>query len=235
MPLPFMQVCPGSGRIAACIASSVHSMQCVVGMMSCELERAKSQEANPNPHAPPAARRGCDVRGVAMERSTVAMPAAPTPGTVATPPPPNGGTATSGAPLPRVVGDGTSMPAVVRTGSGAETSPWHVLAFSGMPKLTAFRRICVVGEAATCARLVGDSCGIPTAGRVCTGNVCALPSGTVGLWRKKGLMDTLGDRAGAFVLSGRTAGVTGDHGEPQASVEQAQGDMATGDPATPGA
>mmetsp|Transcript_1755 Transcript_1755/g.5554 ORF Transcript_1755/g.5554 Transcript_1755/m.5554 type:complete len:158 (+) Transcript_1755:295-768(+) len=94
-----------------------------------------------------------------------------------------------------------------------------------MPKLAALCRICVVGDMATGAQTAGEAGAGPPTEKGFTGKVCAWASGTLGPG-KKGLATGPGERtwAALIVKDVVTAGVTGDHGELQAS-EQAQGDI----------
>mmetsp|Transcript_95329 Transcript_95329/g.269330 ORF Transcript_95329/g.269330 Transcript_95329/m.269330 type:complete len:167 (+) Transcript_95329:297-797(+) len=109
--------------------------------------------------------------------------------------------------LLRVVGDGVTVaPEAARTGSGAKTS-LEVSRFKGIPKLTALRRISVVGDMAICM-LEGD-----------------FPLACVFI-RSLGVHTPVGFAPGLPPPEGCTAGVAGDHGGLGASVDAAHGDMA---------
>mmetsp|Transcript_28557 Transcript_28557/g.77381 ORF Transcript_28557/g.77381 Transcript_28557/m.77381 type:complete len:133 (-) Transcript_28557:176-574(-) len=125
--------------------------------------------------------------------------------------------------LVRVVGEGAITPACVRTGIGAKMSP--LVAFRGMPKLAALYRIWVVGDMAMGANPSGEAGTTAPTENCFTGKVCAWASGTLSPG-KNGLIIFVGERAGMdFTLKEDvTAGVTGDQGDPQASVEEAQGE-----------
>mmetsp|Transcript_70919 Transcript_70919/g.163965 ORF Transcript_70919/g.163965 Transcript_70919/m.163965 type:complete len:202 (-) Transcript_70919:62-667(-) len=144
----------------------------------------------------------------------------------------------------RVVGEGAnSTPDVVRTGSGATTSPTLALRFSGIPKLTALWRIWLVGDIATCPAFVGDGCasGSRTGAAICglTNVLAGCGRSSSGPWLgKKGLIETVdlpvlvGDMPAVCPAKDPvTAGVTGDHGGLPGSVEQAQGEGSGGEAA----
>lgn len=147
-------------------------------------------------------------------------------------------------------------------GTGATTSPVCVRMFRGIPKFAAFRRISapgdstmlpkVAGEAGPAPGLVAYTTGFGDArtGDICTGDSAAVPAAAtpdrtpgsvVGMALERTILTGLaGGRPTAigipkaFVpLVTRTAGVCGDHGEPQGEpqvyVEFAPGEAAYGE------